>query len=454
MLLRKRKLILFLTSCLVTVAGAAVAFTSLNENFKNYHATGCEHEVVEHYDLQLDSPTSGAVEHWACCSCHTAWADEARTIELCSTIGNRENLNFNSTNALNLLNNFYSADYSNSGLLFSSTKVALMRAAGIQAVAMTITSEGSNGWLYAQPRDTSRAETLGHPSLMNITTTGTTFVYDDIEELLSHDDFFYFDVAPQGFTKFTVSNITYSTDFFDCYFKTFNQVSNEGNFLQPNLVRRMRSTNKTIMTATVWTDLTSEQSVNPYFRARNESHQQLKAFYLGANVYGGDKYRTRTIDFTEVIDNADTYRVDVVLSPASVIYLSEVTLATRFDELNAKYEGTTWTNGNRFIDNDGTYAKIVNSGATNMKMTLTAESGKAVWCWSSAMSDVSGSWASSGDGLFPTNHIYDSGVTVDWDLSDIINTQTKILTLNFQQESGYDLSESFTVTNVEFYKKA
>lgn len=67
-----------------------IALTSVYlGNVKNVlkpSAADCNHEHVEHYVGHSDMSTGiGYVEHWSCCDCHTAWADENRTFVLGNT---------------------------------------------------------------------------------------------------------------------------------------------------------------------------------------------------------------------------------------------------------------------------------------------------------------------------------------------------------------------------------
>ena len=58
-----------------TAIGASLALN--NANIIRGKAEECAHEHVEHY-LANDEH----IEHWACCDCHHAWADSAKTIEI------------------------------------------------------------------------------------------------------------------------------------------------------------------------------------------------------------------------------------------------------------------------------------------------------------------------------------------------------------------------------------
>lgn len=50
---------------------AALLGTTQIKPFIQTSAEECGHSVIEHYDA-----TATTIEHWACCSCHQAWADE------------------------------------------------------------------------------------------------------------------------------------------------------------------------------------------------------------------------------------------------------------------------------------------------------------------------------------------------------------------------------------------
>lgn len=89
---RKTKLFTTLAfSGILAFIGALVG-TKANNIFGS-HAGPCSHEHVEHYVGHTNSETGdGYVEHWACCECHTAWADEGKTIAIGDTIENRTKL--------------------------------------------------------------------------------------------------------------------------------------------------------------------------------------------------------------------------------------------------------------------------------------------------------------------------------------------------------------------------
>lgn len=73
----------------------------------NLTAEDCEHKTVEHYIGQINPVDgSGHVEHWACCECHSAWADEEKTIPLGNTIQDRTKISFDN-------NVFWNVDWAN-----------------------------------------------------------------------------------------------------------------------------------------------------------------------------------------------------------------------------------------------------------------------------------------------------------------------------------------------------
>ena len=78
--MKKSKIFLTLTLSGVAAIGAAVA-TSYAKKSSVITAETCTHSYVEHYESFSDTVSgAGYVEHWACCECHTAWADENKTI--------------------------------------------------------------------------------------------------------------------------------------------------------------------------------------------------------------------------------------------------------------------------------------------------------------------------------------------------------------------------------------
>lgn len=71
-----KKFTIFSISALTLAGVAVIGIANQTSNGLVFNkAEGCEHHVVEHYGA-----TATAIEHWACCECHHAWADEARTI--------------------------------------------------------------------------------------------------------------------------------------------------------------------------------------------------------------------------------------------------------------------------------------------------------------------------------------------------------------------------------------
>ena len=59
---------------------------------KPMNAMDCTHETVGHYYAK--NALDAEIEHWACCQCHTAWADEGRTIEIGNTVDDRSKISF------------------------------------------------------------------------------------------------------------------------------------------------------------------------------------------------------------------------------------------------------------------------------------------------------------------------------------------------------------------------
>ena len=70
-----------LSAGLISIASGALllglALAAGNAKMIRSSATECTHEHVEHYDANDEH-----IEHWACCECHHAWADSAKTIEI------------------------------------------------------------------------------------------------------------------------------------------------------------------------------------------------------------------------------------------------------------------------------------------------------------------------------------------------------------------------------------
>lgn len=76
-MMKNKKMLIGIFSGIVAIS--ALVFANSGEGYTwPVNAAGCEHTgVIEHYEANATT-----VEHWACCECHTAWADEARTIIL------------------------------------------------------------------------------------------------------------------------------------------------------------------------------------------------------------------------------------------------------------------------------------------------------------------------------------------------------------------------------------
>ena len=89
---RKTKLFTTLAFSGILAFTGAVVGTKANNIFGS-HAETCSHEHVEHYLGYNDDETGkGYVEHWACCECHTAWADAQRTTVIGNTSTERDDI--------------------------------------------------------------------------------------------------------------------------------------------------------------------------------------------------------------------------------------------------------------------------------------------------------------------------------------------------------------------------
>lgn len=87
-----KKALIFTSVVSLAAIGFVTAFATKQQLVKRANAEECEHSVVEHYEA---SETS--IEHWACCSCHHAWADAAKTMEISSnTTSDRSKIDFGS----------------------------------------------------------------------------------------------------------------------------------------------------------------------------------------------------------------------------------------------------------------------------------------------------------------------------------------------------------------------
>ena len=89
-----KKTALFLSSTAISI-GAIVCTIFLGGRYsaiKQVNAEECRHEVVGHYEA-----SDSSIEHWACCGCHHAWADEDLTIEISEdTTTDRSRIDFGS----------------------------------------------------------------------------------------------------------------------------------------------------------------------------------------------------------------------------------------------------------------------------------------------------------------------------------------------------------------------
>ena len=72
--MNRKKLFLSL-SAFAAFGVAALLGTTQIKPLIHTSAEECNHSVVEHYDA-----TATTIEHWACCLCHQAWADEAKEL--------------------------------------------------------------------------------------------------------------------------------------------------------------------------------------------------------------------------------------------------------------------------------------------------------------------------------------------------------------------------------------
>ena len=89
-----KKTALFISSSAISISVIACAMVVAGRHsaVKQVNAGECQHEIVGHYEA---SDTS--IEHWACCECHHAWADEDLTIEISeNTTTDRSRIDFGS----------------------------------------------------------------------------------------------------------------------------------------------------------------------------------------------------------------------------------------------------------------------------------------------------------------------------------------------------------------------
>lgn len=76
----------------VSLLGGSLLAVGLSRNSYKVTAEECTHSNVVHYDGVSPTSGTGYVEHWACCECHSAWADEARTTKIGNTETDRSKI--------------------------------------------------------------------------------------------------------------------------------------------------------------------------------------------------------------------------------------------------------------------------------------------------------------------------------------------------------------------------
>lgn len=76
---------------LATLGSILLTDGSINRIFADQH---CYHKNVEHYDgVAPTLDNAGIMEHYACCQCHTAWADAEHQNEIGNTLTDRTKIN-------------------------------------------------------------------------------------------------------------------------------------------------------------------------------------------------------------------------------------------------------------------------------------------------------------------------------------------------------------------------
>lgn len=90
---KRTKFIVFTLACVALVGASGLLTNNFVNQIHGVNAEDCTHTHVEHYSSVAPTTWSaGYVEHWACCTCHTAWSDEARTTIIGQTYTNRTNI--------------------------------------------------------------------------------------------------------------------------------------------------------------------------------------------------------------------------------------------------------------------------------------------------------------------------------------------------------------------------
>lgn len=90
---KRTKFFIFTLACAAVVGASGLLTNNFVNEIHGVNAEDCTHTHVEHYrGLTPRKGNAGYVDHYACCDCHTAWADEARTTIIGQTYTNRTNL--------------------------------------------------------------------------------------------------------------------------------------------------------------------------------------------------------------------------------------------------------------------------------------------------------------------------------------------------------------------------
>ncbi len=89
---KKTKIQILAVLAASTVGGAVLSLAKPIGLLSPVSAEDCTHSVVQHHDGTSNGAGIGHVEHWACCHCHTAWADEMLTTVIGNTQSDRSKI--------------------------------------------------------------------------------------------------------------------------------------------------------------------------------------------------------------------------------------------------------------------------------------------------------------------------------------------------------------------------
>ena len=160
-MMKNKKMLIGIFSGIVAIS--ALVFANSGDGYTwPVNAAGCDHTgVIEHYEANATT-----VEHWACCECHTAWADEARTIILRD--GGVDKTRSNST--------YQVANYYNGGAYgWEDNSIALFDNEYGFAYKHELTQPANE--VFLEPRDISLDFSVYSTYILEVTNSTTSYVH-------------------------------------------------------------------------------------------------------------------------------------------------------------------------------------------------------------------------------------------------------------------------------------